>query len=294
MLPRPELIAVGVAVAGVVASLSCFGLSAKARLDGEHDASPKARSAIVPEIRGTIPPEKRSSVWSAPAAQSRSRLWVYDVFTPPEIFYDAHLKRFRVTPPITEVQRARSQDLNVPVEIPFGLRLVAVKRMPFRLQLIGFAKTATGDSGLFENKVTGEVFLAVRGETVSGLSLVIEEIEVLRVYLSADGSTNYKPQARALIRDLSTNESITLTSAERLFSDTARATLETEGASGTQREVGAGDLIEVNGAVFQIGDIQASPATVTVMRRVADGSLVEPRTLRLPETEVSVAAGPSI
>jgi hypothetical protein len=199
-----------------------------------------------------------------------------------------------VTPPITEIQRAWSSDLNVPLEIPFGFRLVEVKRMPFRLQLIGFVKTATGYLGLFENRVTSEIFLAARGETVPGLLLTIEEIEVSPSHSSADGVTNYQPRARALIREESTNGRITLTSTERLFSDTARAVLEAEGASGTRREVGAGDLIESNGVTFQIGAIQASPAAVTLMRRVADGSLVGPRTLRLAEPEVNLAAGPSI
>jgi hypothetical protein len=160
--------------------------------------------------------------------------------------------------------------------------------------LIGFVKTATSCLGLFENRVTSEVFLAARGETVPGLLLTIEEIEVSRAHSSADGATNYQPRARALIREQSTNESISLTSTERLFSDTARAVLETEGMNGTRREVGAGDLIESNGVTFQIGTIHASPAMVTLMRRVADGSLVEPRTLRLAEPEVNLAAGPSI
>lgn len=292
MFRRPELIGVGLALAGVMASFSWFGLLAESLTGRESVASSSGFSAVPPVIHTPIEHEQGTPVWLPPRAQRRSSRWVYDVFTPPEIFYDASLKAFSVTPPTTEIQDTQAADGSVPLEPPFALRLVAVERMPFRLQLIGFVKTASGCLGLFENKLTAEIFLARRGETLPGLSLVIEEIEVLlRPALSADDQTNYQPQARALVRDPSTNECILLMSTARRFSDITRATLAT---AGTQRQVGAGDVIESDGEMFQIGAIELSPAAVIVTRSAADGSIIERRTLRLPEDEISVVTGPSI
>src|SRR5690606_4525964 len=48
-----------------------------------------------PPSTGIIAGE-RQQTWAGPPALSRGREWVYEVFTPPEIFYDVETHRFRV------------------------------------------------------------------------------------------------------------------------------------------------------------------------------------------------------
>src|SRR4051812_43494420 len=48
----------------------------------------------------TDAPAVKTELWSQPVAQSRSRDWIYDAFTPPEIFYNARSKHFTVKPPL--------------------------------------------------------------------------------------------------------------------------------------------------------------------------------------------------
>ena len=61
----------------------------------------------------------KAETWVSPSAQSKGRDWVYDAFTPPEIFYNARSKRFTVKPPLSG-----SEDTP---EAPFGLELVAAQ-----------------------------------------------------------------------------------------------------------------------------------------------------------------------
>ena len=44
-------------------------------------------------------PPIKTERWEPPVAQKRGREWIYDTFTPPEIFYNARSKQFTVRPP---------------------------------------------------------------------------------------------------------------------------------------------------------------------------------------------------
>ena len=64
--------------------------------------------------------------WKEPEAQSAGREWIFEVFTPPIIYFDAERQRFTLRPPL-EPEAA-------PV---FGASVSGIQRVPYRLQYAG-------------------------------------------------------------------------------------------------------------------------------------------------------------
>src|SRR5881394_1530208 len=157
--PSSNKFLIGAAFALLVISAGAFAL-----LAGKH---PRVQPGSIPQVQLTdmaytpiapdAPPVK-AETWAAPVAQTRGRDWIYDTFTPPEIFYNSRSKQFTVKPP-------SGLGDEEPTEA-FGVELVSVRPEPFRLQLIGFAGEDAGGKGFFQNLLSGEVFLATAGRRV--------------------------------------------------------------------------------------------------------------------------------
>jgi hypothetical protein len=236
----------------------------------------------------------KAEPWLPPRAQRRSQQWVYDVFTPPEIFFDPRLKEFSVTPPTTAIARDERTATAAQLPASLGVQLLGVKRTPFRLQLIGFVETERGYLGLFENTLTTETFLAIKGRHVPSLKLVIEDIDVrARPVSLPESMTTHQTLATASVRDLLSGETIALTNAERCYAAAPRAILATGISEIAQRDVCNGDVIEVNGITYEIGEIQLAPPSVTICRRASAQGVAERRTLSLTNTKAVEPAGPS-
>ena len=265
-LQHPEILGASVALATALSSFTWFGYFAPRPGNPESSAG-HASSIPGPYQRSSYNRQLEAFVqWLPPPVQSRSGQWVYDLFTPPEIFYDAKLETFTVTPPVTTIAADQLHAPDAGEEVFAGLQVVEVKQVLFRLQLIGFVKTDRDYIGVFENRVTGEVRLAPRMHAFSELGLVIEDIDVRRNEISEDtGASQLVAVAR--IRDTATGELVTLSTASRCFAPTARATLIAFAPSQTERDVGEGDLWEIDGVTYEIDKIHISPAAVVIKRR---------------------------
>lgn len=277
-LPRPEILGVSTAAATALISLTWFGYFAQ-RPEKLKPMAGQTSSILTayqkPTYGAGLP---MIQPWPPPPVQSRSGEWVYDLFTPPEIFYDATLGKFTVTSPVTLLIEDQP---GAPEGEQFtGLQVVDVKQVPFRLQLIGYVKTDHGYTGLFENRNTGGVLLASKGGILLELGLVIEDIDVRREEMSVSGKmAETQLLAVASIRDVGTGELVVLTTAARCFARQARATLVAFGPSPTQREVGEGDVWEIGGVAYEIDKIQLSPVAVVIKRQDGGKSDVERFTL---------------
>jgi hypothetical protein len=237
---------------------------------------------------GRDAPEVKTETWDAPPAQRRGKDWVYDVFTPPEIFYDERSKQFSISPPLPEPVVEDKAEVAPPP--PFGLELVGVRRALFRLQLIGYAGGEGNYRGLFENAVTTETFLATRGRKLPALELTIEEFAVRRQPVTLpDSMTTSRLVATAVVRDERTGETVNLTDGERFYPAAPVATVVTDGDR-AQHEAHVGDRVEADGAVFRIDKIQLAPPSVDVTKVGAD-QLTEQRTL-LVQPAASAASPP--
>jgi hypothetical protein len=195
---------------------------------------------------------KKPGEWAAPRAQARGSEWIYDVFTPPEVFYDAATQQFAVS-------RPRDREQAAP-----GLKLLAVQRTPFRLQLVGFVGEAGRYLGTFENELTGEVFLAEAGRALPALGLVITEFAVERRPLAlADRQASNPWVATAVVRDEQTGEVSKLTAGERHYTGELRAMLAAgeDGEDGA-RELRQGDEVRDDEQSYVVDRLQLDPPKV--------------------------------
>lgn len=224
----------------------------------------------------------RTETWTQPNAQTRGREWVYDAFTPPEIFYNGRTKQFTVKPPsgLTDAE----------TEEPFGLDLVSVRAEPYRLQLIGFVGTDGHWRGTFENLLTGEVFLADSGRAVPALGLTIKRLDVSAQPVAlADSMTTRQRVATAVIQDERGGQEVTLTHRARHFTGSLSAVVASSGENDT-REVRHGDTFKIGDRTYRIERIQLDPPLVEVTKSGADPSQGERRTLMPREAEETETA----
>ena len=219
----------------------------------------------------------KAEVWSSPTAQSKGRDWVYDAFTPPEIFYNARSKHFTVKPPL-----AGSDDQP---EEAFGVELVSVRPEPFRLQLIGYVGGEGDWRGTFENVATGEVFLGAAGRRVPNLALTIKSLDVKSVDVAIPQSmTTRQRVATAVVRDERTGRDVTLTHRERHFTGGLSAFVAGTGETAT-REVRAGESFKLGEATYLVEKILLAPPSVEITKESATLSQPDQRTLIPRESE---------
>jgi len=269
----------------LVASLALAATSAAvfATLTWRQQPAPEGATAGT-QLPGTAytstvadAPAVQTHLWNAPAAQSRGRDWIYDTFTPPEIFYNPHSRFFTVKPPMAAADEA--------AEEPFGLELVGVRPEPFRLQLIGYVGEEGRWQGTFENLASGEVFLAVAGHRVPGLALSIRSLDVRSVaVVLPDSMTTRQRVATAVIHDERTGHDLTLTHRERHFTGGLSALVAPPGDA-APHEVRQGETLTLGGASYRIEKIQLAPPTIDVTKEASTLSQPDRRTLAPREPE---------
>jgi len=281
--PSSDKILIGAAFALVLVSAGAFSLLAL-----KH---PRAKPGSIPQVQLTdaayvavapdAPPVK-TETWAAPVAQSRGRDWIYDTFTPPEIFYNSRSKQFTVKPP-------SGLGDEEPTEA-FGLELVSVRPEPFRLQLIGFAGEEASGKGIFQNVLSGEVFLGAAGRRVPNLALTIKKLDVSRQpILLPESTTTRQRVATAVIHDDRANRDVILTHRDRVFTGQLFALVAPTGDT-SAREVREGDTFKLGDATYHIDKIQITPPTVEITKESPqltqpDRRALTPREVETPETD---------
>jgi len=230
--------------------------------------TPKAPSA----------PAVKTETWAAPVAQTRGREWIYDTFTPPEIFYNARSKQFTVKPPSS----LADEDV---VQENFGVELVAVRPEPFRLQLIGYAGGEGDWRGTFQNIITGEVFLGAAGKRVANLGLTIKSLQVRPQPIRAGESmTTNQLVATAVVSDEKSGREMILTNRERRFTGLLSAFVALPGDSAT-RETRKGDVFKIGDATYRIDGIQLTPPSVEIVKEAPTLTQPDRRTLTPREAD---------
>lgn len=279
-----DKVLVGSALLVAAASAVAFGMLAL-----RHDMS----GGPIPQVqlsseaytpRAPDAPPVKTETWNAPGAQKRGREWIYDAFTPPEIFYNARSKQFTVKPPSSLVDEEAQEG--------FGLELVAVRPEPFRLQLIGYVGGEGNWRGTFQNVVSGQVFLGVAGMRVPTLNLTIKSLDVSpQPIRMGESMTTRQRVATAVIHDEKANRDVTLTHRERQFTGTVFAFVALPGQTAT-REVRAGDMFTIGEATYRIEKVETAPASVEITKESPNLSQPDRRVLLPRETEASETPEP--
>ena len=279
-LSRDKLL-IGSALLLAIASAGVFGTLAVRHRGAPTAPIPQVQLMDVPYVPSApdAPPVK-TETWAAPVAQSRGREWIYDTFTPPEIFYNARSKQFTVKPPSSLMDEEAQES--------FGVELVAVRPEPFRLQLIGYVGGEGNWRGMFQNVATGEMLLASGGHRVPKLGLTIKSLEVAAQPIRrGESMTTRQRVATAVIRDEKSGHDVTLTHRERVFTGTVFAFLANVGESAT-REVRMGDMFKIGETTYRIEKIETTPPTVEIVKESPtlaqpDRRILTPREAESPE-----------
>ena len=128
-------------------------------------------------------PEIATAFWPDAAPQSRGSEWIYDVFTPPVIYYNRETGQFTVTPPTarrTEVARAPGA---------FAIELVAVRQEPYRIQLVGYVGAEDGPPlATLENVETGDTLVGRAGRVFERDQFELKSFDIRRVTTDTDES----------------------------------------------------------------------------------------------------------
>jgi hypothetical protein len=265
-----------------LASAVVFGVFTLRRSGAPSGPVPRVELVSTPYV-STAPdaPPVKTETWNAPVAQSRGRDWIYDTFTPPEIFYNARSKQFTVKPPSSLVDED--------VQEAFGIELVAVRPEPFRLQLIGYVGDAGKRLGIFQNVLSGETFLAAAGRRVPNLALTIKNLDIASQPIQmGDSMVTRQRVATAVVRDEKAGRDVTLTHRERHFTGTVFAFVAAPGETAT-REVRSGDMFKLGEATYRIEQIKTTPPSVEIVKEAPsltqpDRRVLTPRETEAPET----------
>lgn len=231
-------------------------------------------SAYTPS--GIDAPAVSTQEWPKAGGQTSGPEWVYDVFTPPEIYYSDVSKKFSVTPPIPD------ETGSLPPK-PFGVELVQVRQDAFRLQLVGYIGAEGDYRGNFENALSGETIIGRAGKEFPDLGLKVKSFQVKRnVIKSAESMPIIDIEAIAVVVDTKTGEETTLTNKRRLIKGTPFAILKVSGSEQT--------LEHKAGATFTAGDATYTVVTVTTEPPSAEIRKEAPD-LKAPRTEILTPAG---
>ncbi|MBI2514469.1 MAG: hypothetical protein HYV96_21045 [Opitutae bacterium] len=234
-------------------------------------------AAALPETPSPAP------AWRKPGAQSAGGGWIYELFTPPVIYYHAATRVFTVTPPTYAAEKA---------DLPFGLELLAVKREPFRLQLVGYVGAPGDYLAAFVSEQTPETLLARIGGRFDRLGLALRSFEIRRLNVAPPTQPPVLSVAAvATLRDERTGEEVTLDTLGPRLTDTPLAVLRVRAdAKAKPRVLHQGDTFQQDDATFRVEHIQLDPPEVVVAKQTAGLPYPEMRVLKPEATAAKAAA----
>lgn len=205
--------------------------------------------------------------WLEPEHQSFGPLWVYDVFTPPKIYFNEETNEFLPEPPRPPVGPP-----------PFGLQLVEIKQELYRLQFDGYMDAPSGKPEdailLFDDVEAGRLTRGSVGTKNEEGNFTVVAFEVRRE--EKDGLLRRVPMVTILDERL--GREVVLTEAERLtLKDEIITILQGTEPDFPLFEVPAeGGTITIGESIFTVSNISFDNQSVTVEK--TDPELEEPET----------------
>lgn len=221
------------------------------------------------------PPELDLAVpeWEPPPAQPAGPEWVFDIFTPPVIYFDAVANVFDVRATGGE-PRTR-----------FGVELVEIREDLYRIQLVGYHGRAGEYLINLENVETGEVINAREGREYPQFDLAVRSFRVEREQVEHRGGTPvWTNIAYVVIYDQRLDQEVSLRSDTRRRDERPVAVFRASGDSGQTTSARAGDSFTLGDFTYTVDQIE--PPTVTVTREGGpEGEEPETKTLGIVRRE---------
>lgn len=233
---------------------------------------PEAGQALIESELATVVVEK--AVWPEPPSQTGGEDWLFEVFTPPVIYFDEATRSFRLTPPIAP-----------PDPEPFGLEVATLRREPYRLQY-GAHHGVEGNYLIEIHDLKEDEWYRGRvGQRIDDAGCVITRFRAWkdRVQPEVPGATPYVvDRVELVLQDLRENAEVVLGREQKLRED---ITIGVELHNGTRASMQVREPLVTGDATYLITRLDYEANLLTVQRISAhDPSEVREETFKLPST----------
>lgn len=162
-----------------------------------------------------------------------------------------------------------------------AVRLLAVKREPFRVQLTGFLGEGENLTGVFVGGAGDTLHLARAGQQLGELNLELRDIAVVKTQWSlVDDEPNRAPGVQAVLFDQAANVEVRLTDREEALTDTLLAVVQADGATHPPREVREGDVMRDAHGVHRVERIQLTPPELVLATQAAETGAIRRQVLQ--------------
>jgi hypothetical protein len=220
-----------------------------------------------------------AAAWAKPSPSSPEGDWVCDLFTPPDVLFDAQTGSFVAARSVAPASPVAGESLS--------LQLLAVKQEAYRLQLAGYFGHADDYLGAFVSSQTAETLLARTGHRFDALGLTLKNFDVRTVLLAEnEAGPVYEATALAVLHDEQTGAEVVLDSRRPLFTGKLLAVFRLPGEVNAARELREGDSFTTANAMYRVERIQLEPAEVVLSRTAPELPAPELQVLR-PEAQAS-------
>ena len=228
----------------------------------------------------------QEAIWPEPIAQSAGPEWIYDVFTPPEIYLD---QSGNFVP--TGWKPA-------PPPPPFGIYLSDIVRKPYRIQLEGYIEEDRSDSSkslllLSDEEANKQVRVRPGNQSVTSEFKVIS-FSITRI---RDTDGNIEIKAQASILDNRTGKEVLLTHGERLFLEDVTVVIRSDDFADYRKELSeAPSTFDGPASEYTLLEINLEDSTILVEKHATDSEPSDTRILEArsfaPNQNTSPASNP--
>lgn len=251
-------------LAGILFTVSVVWSLISGDPEGEGPLSDKSDTYSSDAVDAVSTPAFAESIeWGQPSPQGGAN-WIFDLFTPPVIYYDKETETFTVTPPFPDADS---------VEEPFALELVEISRVPFRFQLVSYAGARGNYLLTLENLKTGRDVFASPGETLAEFDIRIDGFNEMRAVAasSREGTTEaFDLVGEAIVIDQRSGKQYTLHHNHVTYLEAPVAEFLTD--SGDTIHLSAGESWSSPGVTYTVKTVDASAQTATVEKTSTDVS----------------------
>ncbi len=238
--------------------------------------------------RAAADPAGEDGGWPEPVAQPRGPDWVYDLFSPPAVYYDPRSAALHAAAPAAPASPDQADSQS-------DLLLLEVRRGPFRLQLIGYAGRAGELRGIFADADSGETVVARAGDHLPGPGITIGSLALAPPNAAADGDTAGRERiATAKVTDAGTGQEIELSTRGPCLAGPPVALFAGRGAAALRREAGAGESFMLDRHTYCVEQIDLDPPQVLVACAPAGGAGPPIRRTIRPSSRPQEPPGPAL
>ena len=192
--------------------------------------------------------ESAIAEWNPPVAQPAGADWVFEVFSPPLIQRDAGTEKF-----VAGTAQLSDNSTAEP-----GIRLLAIRAIPYRVQLQGGFEFTNGYVAALVAVDTKEVWCGRPGERWAAMAIVLE---------STDVGIEASSFARATVRDERTGRQVALVAGVPTMTRELRATIRLTG-NAKAHDLREGDTCDDGQVAYRVDRLSLDPVAVAVLTKV--------------------------